>query len=121
MTSFRGGSNGAGVPMPRHANSKMQPAVITPPMAITLQPHILGSANAPRPTIQRGRNHVQIGTKRALTTIVRRTAKRRVVIESTCYLRSVMSTVPGLPTAHTDPVNAKILAVSEDRIQGFVR
>ena len=25
------------------------------------------------------------------------------------------------PVAHTDPVNAKILAVSEDRIQGFVR
>jgi AsnC-like ligand binding domain len=26
-----------------------------------------------------------------------------------------------LPTTHTDPVNAKILAISEDRIQGFVR
>jgi DNA-binding Lrp family transcriptional regulator len=26
-----------------------------------------------------------------------------------------------VPTAHTDPVNARILAVSEDRIQGFVR
>jgi DNA-binding Lrp family transcriptional regulator len=26
-----------------------------------------------------------------------------------------------LPAAHTDPINAKILAVSEDRIQGFVR
>jgi DNA-binding Lrp family transcriptional regulator len=25
------------------------------------------------------------------------------------------------PTAHTDPVNARILAISEDRIQGFVR
>jgi AsnC-like protein len=36
-----------------------------------------------------------------------------------------MSTVTDLPLdhpiAHTDPVNAKILAVSEDRIQGFVR
>ena len=32
-----------------------------------------------------------------------------------------MSTVAELPIAHTDPVNAKILAVSEDRIQGFVR
>src|SRR3954463_6738564 len=32
-----------------------------------------------------------------------------------------MSTVAGLPIAHTDPINAKILAVSEDRIQGFVR
>jgi DNA-binding Lrp family transcriptional regulator len=32
-----------------------------------------------------------------------------------------MSTVTELPIAHTDPVNAKILAVSEDRIQGFVR
>jgi len=32
-----------------------------------------------------------------------------------------MATVTDLPIAHTDPVNAKILAVSEDRIQGFVR
>jgi DNA-binding Lrp family transcriptional regulator len=32
-----------------------------------------------------------------------------------------MSTVADLPITHTDPVNAKILAVSEDRIQGFVR
>jgi len=32
-----------------------------------------------------------------------------------------MSTVADLPIAHTDPVNARILAVSEDRIQGFVR
>jgi hypothetical protein len=32
-----------------------------------------------------------------------------------------MSTVTDLPIAHTDPVNAKILAISEDRIQGFVR
>jgi AsnC-like ligand binding domain len=35
-----------------------------------------------------------------------------------------MSTAPStdaIPTQHTDPVNAQILAVSEDRIQGFVR
>jgi hypothetical protein len=32
-----------------------------------------------------------------------------------------MSTVTDLPIAHTDPINARILAVSEDRIQGFVR
>ena len=32
-----------------------------------------------------------------------------------------MSSVTETPVAHTDPVNAKILAVSEDRIQGFVR
>ena len=33
-----------------------------------------------------------------------------------------MSTAaPPTPIAHTDPVNAQILAVSEDRIQGFVR
>jgi len=32
-----------------------------------------------------------------------------------------MSTATDLPVAHTDPINAKILAVSEDRIQGFVR
>jgi DNA-binding Lrp family transcriptional regulator len=32
-----------------------------------------------------------------------------------------MSTVAETPVAHTDPINAKILAISEDRIQGFVR
>src|ERR1700682_6039609 len=32
-----------------------------------------------------------------------------------------MSTATELPIAHTDPINARILAVSEDRIQGFVR
>jgi DNA-binding Lrp family transcriptional regulator len=32
-----------------------------------------------------------------------------------------MSPVAEVPIAHTDPVNAKILAISEDRIQGFVR
>src|SRR5437868_10007294 len=32
-----------------------------------------------------------------------------------------MPTVAETPIAHTDPVNAKILAISEDRIQGFVR
>jgi DNA-binding Lrp family transcriptional regulator len=32
-----------------------------------------------------------------------------------------MSTTTDLPIAHADPVNAKILAISEDRIQGFVR
>ena len=32
-----------------------------------------------------------------------------------------MSTATDLPIAHTDPVNARILAISEDRIQGFVR
>ena len=32
-----------------------------------------------------------------------------------------MSTVAAVPTSHTDPINAQILAISEDRIQGFVR
>jgi hypothetical protein len=32
-----------------------------------------------------------------------------------------MSTVADTPIAHTDATNAKILAISEDRIQGFVR
>ena len=32
-----------------------------------------------------------------------------------------MTTATDTPIAHTDPVNARILAVSEDRIQGFVR
>lgn len=36
---------------------------------------------------------------------------------------ATMTTAPATdtPIAHTDPVNAQILAVSEDRIQGFVR
>src|SRR5205085_1554619 len=37
------------------------------------------------------------------------------------HIIQLMSTVAETPIAHTDPVNAKILAVSEDRIQGFVR
>ena len=32
-----------------------------------------------------------------------------------------MTTATETPIAHTDPINAQILAVSEDRIQGFVR
>jgi DNA-binding Lrp family transcriptional regulator len=32
-----------------------------------------------------------------------------------------MTTATDTPIAHTDPLNAQILAVSEDRIQGFVR
>ncbi|HUJ16062.1 MAG TPA: Lrp/AsnC family transcriptional regulator [Thermoanaerobaculia bacterium] len=32
-----------------------------------------------------------------------------------------MSTVAETPIAHTEPTNAKILAISEDRIEGFVR
>src|SRR5919205_3947940 len=32
-----------------------------------------------------------------------------------------MSTATELPIAHTEPTNAQILAISEDRIQGFVR
>jgi|SRR5687768_17267140 len=32
-----------------------------------------------------------------------------------------MPSLTDTPVAHTDPMNAKILAVSEDRIQGFVR
>src|SRR5215210_5735371 len=32
-----------------------------------------------------------------------------------------MTTATAPPIAHTDPINAQILAVSEDRIQGFVR
>lgn len=33
----------------------------------------------------------------------------------------LMTTATETPIAHTDPLNAQILAVSEDRIQGFVR
>src|SRR5437588_1669373 len=121
MTSRRGGSNGAGVPMPRQANSNMQPMTIAAPNAVMIQAQVRGFANAPLPTIHRGRNHVQIDRKMGPIISERRTAKRRAGMESTCYLREQMSTVAELPIAHTDPVNAKILAVSEDRIQGFVR
>ena len=34
---------------------------------------------------------------------------------------SMTATETEIPIAHTDPINAQILAVSEDRIQGFVR
>ena len=34
-------------------------------------------------------------------------------------IRLPMSTATDLPIAHTDPLNAQILAVSEDRLQGF--
>jgi hypothetical protein len=36
-------------------------------------------------------------------------------------MSTVADLLPDVPIAHTDSVNAKILAVSEDRIQGFVR
>src|SRR5437867_3356286 len=39
----------------------------------------------------------------------------------TCYLRNGMSTLAETPITHTDATNARILAISEDRIQGFVR
>src|SRR5437763_3450193 len=116
MTRRRGGSNGAGVPIPRHANSSAHANAMLTPSAITIQPSGRGFSKALLPATQRGTNHVQIETKRMLTTIVRRTAKRRAVMKSTCYLRQQMSTVADLPLdhpiAHTDPVNAKILAVS---------
>src|SRR5438067_4019170 len=107
--------------MPRQANSNMQPMTIAAPNAVMIQAQVRGFANAPLPTIHRGRNHVQIDRKIGPIISERRTAKRRAGMESTCYLRAQMSTVAELPIAHTDPVNAKILAVSEDRIQGFVR
>src|SRR5216684_2615282 len=121
MTSRRGGSNGAGVPMPRQANSNAHSMAIVAPSAVTIHPQRRGLVNAPEPAIHRGRNHVQIDTNRGPTMSVRTTAKRRASMESTCYLQSAMSTVAELPIANTDPINARILAVSEDRIQGFVR
>lgn len=72
-----------------------------------------------------------------LTPIERRMAKSRAAMNQHANLQRPVSRVPevmisnpekdhmptvaDLPIAHTDPVNAKILAVSEDRIQGFVR
>ena len=126
MTSRRGGSNGAGVPMPRHANSKMQPASDDQPdrSRITIHPQRprIGRTLLGR-RIQRGRNHVQIEMKSARRRVVRRTAKRRRLVHQNqpAIFESPCPPFADLPIAHTDPVNAQILAVSEDRIQGFVR
>src|SRR4051794_31273747 len=59
--------------------------------------------------------HVQSTTKSVAKNSVRMSANARFIYSP------VMSSVAETPIAHTDPVNAKILAVSEDRIQGFVR
>src|SRR5207244_11860224 len=48
-------------------------------------------------------------------------AKILRALRKTCYVRKDMSTVAETPIAHSDVTNAKILAISEDRIQGFVR
>lgn len=42
-------------------------------------------------------------------------------MQSTPAYHRGMTTATESPIAHTDPINAQILAVSEDRIQGFVR
>ena len=36
-------------------------------------------------------------------------------------IRRMTAPAPTVPSTHTDPINAKILSISEDRIQGFVR
>jgi DNA-binding Lrp family transcriptional regulator len=43
------------------------------------------------------------------------------VVNVLSSLAMTATTAAGVPIAHTDPVNAKILSISEDRIQGFVR
>src|SRR5881398_3192580 len=55
--------------------------------------------------------------------------KMQKMTGSSCILHSAfcihimrpMPTAPSLRTTHTDAINAQILAISEDRIQGFVR
>jgi DNA-binding Lrp family transcriptional regulator len=42
-------------------------------------------------------------------------------VASVGQIRAVGGTVGMLPVEHNDPVNAKILAISEDKIEGFVR
>ena len=42
-------------------------------------------------------------------------------VSSIWYRPNDLSTIAQVPIAHTDPVNARILTVSEDRIEGFVR
>src|SRR5436190_2154981 len=121
ITSLRGGSNGAGVPRPRQANSQTHGRPMSAPHATTIQPSGCGESNAVFPAIQRGTKYIQSETNAGATMIARPRAKSLRAIPSTCYLRSGMSTVADTPIAHTDATNAKILSISEDRIQGFVR
>src|SRR6266542_2094293 len=121
ITSRRGGSNGAGVPKPRHANSQTQGRPMIAPIATTIHPPGRGASNACPPTIHRGTKYIHNEMKSGATMSARARAKSLRAISSTCYLRSGMSTVAETPIAHTDVTNAKILAISEDQIQGFVR
>src|ERR1700694_1984637 len=121
ITSRRGGSKGAGVPSPRHANSHTQGRAMTAPIATTSQPIGRGSSNACGPANHRGTRDAQNTMKAGATTSARSRAKTLRPMLSTCYLRSGMSTLAETPVAHTDPVNAQILSISEDRIAGFVR
>jgi hypothetical protein len=78
---------------------------------------LLRSRSRLRPVVDAvflGRVRTIVQRKALLSRSQRRLSEFNAIFEA-------MSTVTELPIAHTDPINAKILAVSEDRIQGFVR
>src|ERR1043165_715612 len=118
MTSCRGGSHGAGGAAARQANCQTHGSPTTARRATAIQPSGRGSAKTFGPASQRGSHHSHKRMKSGATTSVRRRAKSLRTIH--IKLRH-MSTVAETPIAHTEPTNAKILAISEDQIQGFVR
>src|SRR4029079_4620321 len=55
-------------------------------------------------------------------------SKPEMILEEKCHLTQVRAGLDDvchnlvmLPVKHNDPINAKILAISEDKIEGFVR
>src|SRR5438445_8487770 len=94
---------------------------MTAPSATTSHPIGRGSAKACGPAIQRGTKYSQSEINSGAMMSARITANTLRVMLATCYLRNGMSTLAETPVAHTDPVNARILSISEDRITGFVR
>src|SRR6266516_3629964 len=78
-TRRRGGSNGAGVPRPRQANSQTHGSATAAPIATTIQPSGRGPSNARGPTIHLGTKYVHSETKAGATIKARKIAKARWV------------------------------------------
>src|SRR5438105_13560229 len=99
----------------------MHGTAIRAPTATTIHPIGRGSRNACGPANHRGTQDVQSTMNNGAMMSVRSRANTLRLMVPTCYLRNGMSTLAETPVAHTDPINARILSVSEDRIAGFVR
>src|SRR5437762_443739 len=84
-TRRRGGSNGAGVPRPRHANSQTHGSAIAAPIAMTIQPSGRGLANARLPTIHVGTKYVHSEMNAGATISARKMAKSRRVSMRTSF------------------------------------